>query len=262
MKKTGLIFILLLTTLLVFGQRKSFTGTILDGFSFYPIKEANIYNYSTKKYCFTDEKGFFSIEVSLNDTLIISKSIYRQLMFVIDKDKFVKGSEEIPLFFKAIVLKEVTIFAITPSYNQFIKEVVHTQLPDYYTSIVGSQLTTQDYMNDKYTKGNYNLLNNTPMGSPITYFYEKYNKKHKNIMLAKELNQLQDEVDKVPAKYNRELVSSITGLTGDDLLNFMMYCRFSYYDIIRMTPEQIIMAIRVKFSDYEYYKIVEEEKQK
>lgn len=260
MKKTGLILFLLLTNFLVFGQRNFFTGTIIDGFSFYPIKEANIYNYSTKKYCFTDEKGFFTIEVSLNDTLIISKSIYRQLMYVVDKEKFLKGRDEIPLFFKAIVLKEVTIFAITPSYNQFIKEVVHTQLPDYYTSIMGSQLTVQDYMNDKYTKGNYNLLNNTPMGSPITYFYEKYNKKYKNVMLAKELNQLQDEVDKVPAKYNRELVSSITGLEGEDLLNFMMYCKFSYYDIIKMTPDQIIMSVRVKFSEYEYFKIIEEEK--
>jgi hypothetical protein len=260
MKKIGLISFLLLITFFVFGQRKPFTGNIIDGFSFFPIKEANIYNFSTKEYCFTDEKGYFSIEVSLNDTLIISKSIYRQVMVVVDKEKFIKGYEEIPLFYKAIVLKEVTIFAITPSYNQFIKEVVHTKLPDYYTSIVGSRLTTQDFMNDKYSKGNYNLLSNTPMGSPITYFYEKYNKKHKNIMLAKELNQLQDEVDKVPAKYNRELVSNITGLKDDELLNFMMYCRFSYYDIIKMTPEQIIMAIRVKFSDYEYYKILQEEK--
>jgi hypothetical protein len=260
MKKLGLISFFLLTIFFVFSQKIIYTGNIIDGFSFFPIKEANIYNYSTKNYCFSDEKGFFSIEVSLNDTLIVSKSIFRQLMIVIDQEKFNKGKEEIPLYFKAIVLKEVTIFAITPSYNQFIKEVVHTQLPDYYTSIVGSRLTTQDFMNNKYAKGDYNLLNNTPMGSPISYFYEKYNKKHKNIMLAKELNQLQDEVDKVPAKYNRELVSNITGLEDEELLNFMMYCRFSYYDIIKMTPEQIIMSIRIKFSDYEYIKILQEEK--
>lgn len=67
---------------------------------------------------------------------------------------------------------------------------------------------------------------------------------------------------RLPSKYNRELVSNITGLEGDELMNFMMYCRFGYYDIIKMTPEQIIMSIRIKFNEYEYYKLLYEDKHK
>lgn len=249
-------------TVFVFGQRKTFTGIVVDGLSFYPVKEANIYNFSTKKYCFSDQNGKFFIEVSLNDTLIVSKSIYRQMMIFVDQETFTKGRTEIILYYKAIILKEVAIYAITPSYNQFINDVVHTQLPEVYSQVAGTRLTSQDFMNNKYSKGDYNLLKGTPMGSPISYFYEKYNKKYKNIQLAKELNENQEEVDKVPSKYNRELVSNITGLEGDELMNFMMYCRFGYYDIIKMTPEQIIMSIRIKFNEYEYYKLLYEDKHK
>jgi hypothetical protein len=259
MKKIVFSLFLFTVSFLVFGQSKTYRGTVYDGLSFYPIREANIYNFSSKKYSFSDQNGKFSIEVNLNDTLIISKSIYRQLMLFIDQEIYNKEYSEIIMYYKAIILKEVAIYAINPSYDQFIKEVVNTSLPDVYSVVAGTKMTKQDFMNNKYSKGDYNVLSGTPMGSPLTYFYEKYNKKYQNIQLAKELNANQDEVDKVPGKYNRELVSSITGLKGDDLLNFMMYCRFGYYDIIKMTSEQIIMAIRIKYSEYEYYKILQEE---
>jgi hypothetical protein len=160
------------------------------------------------------------------------------------------------------MLKEVTVYALTPNYKQFVKDVVNTPLPEIYSYVEGAQLTEMDLMNIKYAQGPPNILSGTPAGSPITYLYQKYNKKYQNIQLAKELNELQDEVDKVPAKYNREIVSEITGLTGSSLLEFMMFCRFSYYDIIKMSSEEIIMAIRKKYSEYEYFKIVEEEKNK
>lgn len=261
-KDLFLILILFFSVGLIFAQRKQITGNVIDGLSFYPVEGANVYNFCTKKYTFTDSKGNFNIEVQLNDTLIISKSIFRQVLVLVNQEDIKRGNMEIPLYYKAIVLKEVTVYSITSDYNQFLKDVVSTPLPEIYRYVEGAQLTEMDLMNIQYAKGPPNVLAMTPLGSPITYLYEKYNKKYKNIQLAKELNELQDEVDKVPAKYNRELVSEITGLKGDELLKFMMYCRFSYYDIIRMTPEQIINEVRKKFSEYEYFKIIEEEKRK
>jgi hypothetical protein len=246
----------------VIGQRILISGNVYDGLTFYPIQEANIYNFTTKKYTFSDSKGNFRLEVKDNDTIIVSKSIFKQvLLFVSEKDIKIEKID-IPLYFKAITLKEVTVYAITPNYKQFVQDVVKTPLPDIYSYVEGAKLTEMDLMNIKYAQGPPNILSGTPAGSPITYLYQKYNKKYKNIQLAKELNELQEEVDQVPNKYNRDLVSEITGLNGDQLLEFMMFCRFSYYDIIKMSPEEIIMEIRKKFSDYEYYKIIEEEKKK
>lgn len=77
--------------------------------------------------------------------------------------------------------------------------------------------------------------------------------------MAKELNDLREEVDMVPVKYNREMVAELTGLSGEELVDFMMYCRFSYYDIIRMSSEQIRQSILKYWTDYQYYKIINKE---
>ena len=42
-------------------------------------------------------------------------------------------------------------------------------------------------------------------------------------------------------------------------MEFMVFCRFSYYDLVRWDSAEIISAIRYKFSEYQYYKAIEEE---
>jgi hypothetical protein len=76
--------------------------------------------------------------------------------------------------------------------------------------------------------------------------------------LYQELVDSQEEVDRLPLKYNRDLVSSLTGLQGEELLNFMTYCKFSYYDLIRWTPEFIVLQIQKRFNDYEFYQALQD----
>jgi hypothetical protein len=259
MKKWILYIFLLALPHSIWAQSKNMKGTIYDGLSFFPINEANVYNFSTKNYVFTDKKGQFQMNFKLNDTIIISKSIYRQELIVINQDHIDRGYLEVHLYYKAIVLKEVTVYAITPDYGQFIDEVVNSKLSDAYYHIKGAQLSEEQLNFVKYQNNPPSMLQQTPMSSPVTYFYQKYNKKYKNIQLAKELNDLREEVDMVPVKYNREMVAELTGLSGEELVDFMMYCRFSYYDIIRMSSEQIRQSILKYWTDYQYYKIINKE---
>jgi hypothetical protein len=69
----------------------------------------------------------------------------------------------------------------------------------------------------------------------------------------------EDEVERIQQKYNREIVSELTGLEGEELLNFMMYCRFSYYDLVRWSDEQIKEKIRTNYFNYQYDKISHEQ---
>ena len=94
--------------------------------------------------------------------------------------------------------------------------------------------------------------------SPITALYNAFSKKVKKDKLYQELLENQEEVDNLPKKYNRDLVTSLTGLEGDELLDFMTFCKFSYYDLVRWTPEFIILQINKKFGDYEFYKALED----
>jgi hypothetical protein len=76
--------------------------------------------------------------------------------------------------------------------------------------------------------------------------------------LYNEMLDYQDEMERIQQKYNRELVSELTGLQGDELLDFMMYCRFNYYDLVRWSDAQIREKIRSNYFNYQYDKIANE----
>ena len=108
MRKWFVIFGFLLLVPFAYGQRKTCNGRVFDGITFQPLIGASVYNMNTQKFAFTDKNGQFSIMVSLNDTLVISKSIYRQLVVTVN-DKIYSGLEDFFLYYKATMLKEVTI---------------------------------------------------------------------------------------------------------------------------------------------------------
>lgn len=198
--------------------------------------------------------------MSLNDTLIITKSTYRQLVAPIDKKLF-SGYEDFFLYYKATMLKEVTIIGINPSYEGFKKDIVTLKLPDYYKRAEDVHLSEWQRANASYDEkgGNILSLGGTVTMSPISFLYDKYSRRSKMNRLYNEMVSYEDEVERIQQKYNREIVSELTGLEGEELLNFMMYCRFSYYDLVRWSDEQIKEKIRTNYFNYQYDKISHEQ---
>jgi hypothetical protein len=236
----------------VFAQQKKYSARVFDGITFQPLSGASVYNLNTQKFAFTDKNGQFEISVSLNDTLIISKSIYRQYVATIDKKLFY-AFEDFFLFYKATMLQEVTIIGINPSYEGFKQDIVKMQLPDYYQRLENTQLSEWQRANANYKPdGNILSLGGTATMSPISFLYDKYSHKGKMSRLYNEMVSYQDEMERIQQKFNPELVSKLTGLQGDELLNFLMYCRFNYYDLVRWSDEQIREKIRSYYFNYQY----------
>lgn len=254
MKKLALFAFLTGMICLSFAQQSSFSGKIYDGINFYPIEGANIYNATRKNFVFSDEDGNFSIACHLHDTLIISKSIYRQLIVVLDEDLMKKKKEDFLLYYKAILLKEVSVISLNPTYEGFKRDLAKIEIPEIYQKIPGVELTAEDKANAEYDKGP-NVFRNTAIAHPISYLYETFSKKAKMKRLYNEMVQYEDRLDELPLKYNKEIVKDLTGLPDEEILTFMMYCHFSYYDLIRWTPMQIINAIKDKYINYEYEKM-------
>lgn len=259
MKKIAFLAVIIIFHLSLFSQRVDYKSRIYDGITYVPIAGASIYNFNTKSYSFSDEQGSFSIPAQAGDTLIISKSVYRQLMTVLTQEDISLGLNEYLLFYKAILLREVSVHSLNPSYEGFKRDLANIQLPGIYKKLEGIELSAEDKMNAEMATKGPNLLRNTPLASPITMLYNMFSKKVKTRQLYYEMLEYEDEIDKVPAKYNKELVSEITGLEGNDLMEFMVFCRFSYYDLIRWSEAEVVNAIRTKFSEYEYYKALEDE---
>ncbi|MCR4680963.1 MAG: carboxypeptidase-like regulatory domain-containing protein [Bacteroidales bacterium] len=258
MKRVAFIVILLSLFLVGRGQEKSYSSKIFDGITFQPLQGVSVYNMSTKKFAFSDKDGRFTIKISKKDTLVFSKSIYRQLVVEVN-DKIYYGAEDFFLYYKTTMLKEVRIFAINPSYEGFKKDIVEMKLPDYYERAQDVSLSDFDKANAIYNSnnpGNVLALGGKMTTSPISYLYDKYSHKSKMKQLYNEMQSYEEEVERVQDKYNREIVKELTGLDGEELLNFMMYCRFSYYDLVRWDDETIRSKIKSKYYDYQYNKII------
>jgi hypothetical protein len=239
-------------------QQKQYSSRVFDGITYQPLAGASVYNMNTQKFAFTDKDGRFTMRVSLHDTLVISKSIYRQLVVEVNKTIFY-GAEDFFLYYKATMLKEVRIIAINPSYEGFKKDIVGLTLPEYYKRMEELKLSEEQVANATYKPtGNLLSLGGTMTMSPISFLYDKYSRKSKMNRLAQEMMASEEEVDRMQNKYNREIVSRLTGLEGEELLNFMMYCHFSYYDIVRMSDEEIRSKIKTKYYDYQYAKMTQE----
>jgi len=261
MKKIIILFLFL--PVLVFSQERIILrGNIFDGITFFPIDGANIYNFSSKSYSFTNKEGNFEILFKQGDTIIVSKPVYQQVLVIISQEIFEKRILEIPLFYKAIILKEVNVFSLPATYEVFKKEFVNVNLSDFYNRLGGTILSDQE--RTQYNSRSGGLLDLIPgkvgqaIASPITALYNTFSKKAKIDRLYQELVENQEEIDNLPKKYNRELVTSLTGLEEEALLDFMTFCKFSYYDLVRWSPEFIILQIKKKFGDYEFYKALED----
>jgi len=236
MKK--LIFIFLYLPVFVFAQEHiNLKNSILDSINFFQIGNANIYNFDFKNY-------FFTIKT-------------------INFDFFEKK-------------KDTNDYSLPETYAEFKREFLNTNFTKEIKSNIDTKLTKEEIINaivasgdlvayniNKYVKLKYNSSTSGTMGagvvfSPITYLYDKFSRKAKMERLYQYLVNNQEEVYNLSQKYNQELVASLTGLEGEELLNFMTFCKFSYYDLIHWTPEFIILQIKKRYGDYEYYKAIED----
>ena len=261
MKKWTLLLLLLMLYGVGMAQTKKLVGTVYNSSGIVPIVGCQVHNISTGDYVFGDDNGRFIMSVSVNDSLVISHSGYSQSLVVIDNRDYSRGRKDIILYHKAFMLPNFTCYGLNPSYEGFKRDVATVKLPDSYKNIDDVHLTKEERRNATYTEEAPNILKNTKLASPITWLYSTFNKKEKMRRLYYEMEGYGEEVQQVQLKYNRELVSEITGLQEPELLDFMVYCHFSYYDLIRWSREKIIDEVRTKFFEYQYFKALEEDDQ-
>ena len=259
MKRIYVFLVLLCMVLMAFGQTKVLRGTIYDATGLYPVPEAQIHNLSSARYTFADDDGTYRVNVSLHDTLIFSKAGFKQLVVVVDEKDYSRARKDVLLHAKAFILPTFVAVGLNATYEGFKKDVAGAKLPESYKNLDDVHLSAEERRNAVYEEGEANVLKGTKVGSPITWIYDAFNKKQKMRRLYYEMEGYGSEIEEVPAKYNKELVEEITGLRDPETMEFMMYCRFSYYDLIRWSREKIVDRIRQKFDEYQFNKAIQDE---
>ncbi len=225
-----------------------FKGKIIDFLISQPLENTYIHNLTTGATVFTNEKGDFSLGIKAYDTIVITRVGYNP-EFVIMNDSLLhlKDRAYIRLLMKSIMLREVKIYAIKP-YPLFKKEMAKKQDSTNIDDMNLSKEEKAKIANDQNTGGN--ILAHTPLAHPFSFFYEQYSRKAKMQRQYNELMEHQEEIMELAQKYNPEIVQQITNLTGNELEEFMVYCSFTYYNLIVSTKWEIEAMIRNKYQQY------------
>jgi hypothetical protein len=246
-KRLTLLFGLILQIIAfqyVFGQdneKKTYKLRVrlVNSKNYRSVDWARIINKNSRMSVISDTSGVFSIPSQLNDTLYVSTIGYYPVSFIVsDSLIWQLRIPEIKLVERIYELENVNLFA-PATYQEFKLSVLHA----------GTYLNTTKIT--ERLKGGLDLLPKYPeqqdphfsLGSPVTGLYMLLSKKGKDLKRLENALEKNKVTSAVLVKYNRQIVSIATGLTGDLLEQFMLFCRPDDGFILVATEYEIYQKI-------------------
>ena len=210
-----------------------------------PIPYAHVLNLRYRRATVTDTLGFFSIPMRRNDTLLITAIGYEDLFFVLpsfwpsNNYSGVLYAEE-----KIYKIEGVTVHGLG-TYEQFRQKVLSLDLSD--DKVIEMQSYYDKILTEEAVK--YQAVS-TGFSFSLRSPQQRSERRLQKVLEEQRIEQM------VEAKYNKAIVSKLTGLRGVELERFMDYCQMPR-DFILTSPEYDILQ-RIKNS-YENYKLLKQE---
>ncbi|MBF4484074.1 MULTISPECIES: carboxypeptidase-like regulatory domain-containing protein [unclassified Flavobacterium] len=254
MKYFAVFFFTLLSTI-GFAQDSESTvpqrvsGYIINDNSKQPLANVNIINTNKVRGAKSDAKGYFEIDVQLNDTIHFSILGFQSLRIRVTNDWIKNKVTRIQLTEKAIALEEVIIapFNLT-GYLEVDSKLIPTK-ENYRYSISG---LTQGYEAGEYSPNAFGKV----LGSifnPADVLYGFFGKNGKELKKLKEMRKDDTVRNLLESKYDRETVSVLLGISKDEIPEILQRCNYSEAFIQSANDLQIMDAIN---GCYEQYKVL------
>ncbi|WP_338408730.1 carboxypeptidase-like regulatory domain-containing protein [uncultured Flavobacterium sp.] len=225
------------------------SGIIINDNDQHPLQYVNIININKVKGTTTDEKGFFEINVSANDTLHISILGFQSLRIKVTNDWIKNKTTKINLTEKAYALEEIIIrpYDLT-GYLEVDSKLIPVK-ENYRYSISG---LTQGYEAGEYSPNAFGKV----MGSifnPADMLYNFFGKKPKELKRLKEMKKDDTVRNLLESKFDRETISVLLGIDKNEIAEILERCNYSESFVKTANDLQILDAIS---SCYEEYKIL------
>jgi len=225
------------------------SGTIVNDNNQLPLPYVNIININKVRGTTTDEKGFFEINVSANDTLHISILGFQSLRIKVTNDWIKNKTTKIHLTEKAYALEEIIIrpYDLT-GYLEVDSKLIPVK-ENYRYSISG---LTQGYEAGEYSPNAFGKV----MGSifnPADMLYNFFGKKPKELKRLKEMKKDDTVRNLLESKFDRETISVLLGVDKNEIAEILERCNYSESFVKTANDLQILDAIG---SCYEEYKIL------
>ncbi len=226
------------------------SGTIINDNTNLPIPNVNIINLNKVIGAVTNEKGYFELNVSVSDTLLLSYIGFQSLKIRVTNDWIKNKTTKIQMTEKAIALEEIII---QPYYLTGYLEVDSKLIPspsNYRYSISG---LAQGYEAGEYAPGAFgNVLGS--IFNPADALYNFFGKKGKELKRLKQIKKDDTVRNLLESKYDRETLATLLGVDKNDIADILDHCNYSEAFIKTATDLQIMDAISGCYEEYKVLK--------
>ncbi|WP_445454756.1 carboxypeptidase-like regulatory domain-containing protein [Flavobacterium sp. 25HG05S-40] len=231
------------------------TGTIINDNTLLPIANANVININKVKGVVTDKKGFFELEVSVNDTIHISLLGYQSLRVRVTNDWLKNGTAKLQLTEKAIALEEVIVKKYDLTGYLEIDSKLIPEKDNYRYSISG---LPQGYETGSSSPGAFSRV----LGSifnPADMLYNFFGNKSNELKKLKKMKKDDTVRHLLESKFDRETLGVLLGIDKKEIAEILTRCSYSEEFIKTANDLQIMDAIS---ECYEQYKVLSKKHEK
>lgn len=237
----------------------SISGQIIHADSLTPIPLATISIKRTKKGIICDSVGVFHLQVQQYDTLRISALGYKKIEWAIP----LIINPEFPPFFQiklediSYLLDEVQIHALG-TWDEFKDEFLKTKIVDKnpISKNITDQLAPYNTKKPNIVPAQYRPKREGKMGvvsaifAPTDFLHNKFSKSEKAKKKLSKIIRNEGNLKKISLKYNAEIISDATGLTGKELIDFMEFSGAKINVTANSSDYQVMKQILFWFEQY------------
>ncbi|WP_298222599.1 carboxypeptidase-like regulatory domain-containing protein [Flavobacterium sp.] len=248
------VFFFLLLSITAFSQVTAedsrVSGTITNDNTNLPIGNVNIINLNKVIGTITDDKGYFELNVSVSDTLLLSYIGFQSLKIRVTNDWIKNKTTKIQMTEKAIALEEIII---QPYYLTGYLEVDSKLIPtpnNYRYSISG---LPQGYEAGEYSPNAFgNILGS--MFNPADALYNFFGKKGTELKRLKKIKKDETVRNLLESKFDRETLAMLLGIDKKEIAEILDRCNYSEAFIKTANDLQIMDAISGCYEEYKVLK--------
>ncbi|WP_437919442.1 hypothetical protein [Sphingobacterium sp. LRF_L2] len=215
----------------LYAQRALVQGIVFDKDTNQRIGKVFVKNERSKENAYNNARGEFNMEVSLGDLIITSKEGY-----FADTIQY-SGQKVLMMYLhrSSIYIPEVNVVA-----RRSPEEVLQQRKDDFNKAFKLAD------------PGSVFSVGPTGAGLSIGAIYNMLSREGKNARRLTHIIQLEYEDNVIDSKFTPDLVTGVTGLTGERLSIFMHNFRPTYYFAVAASPYELSSYIRSK---YEIFKL-------
>jgi hypothetical protein len=229
-------------------QATTVSGIIVSDITLLPVPGANVININKVKGTLTDEKGSFTLEASVNDTIHVSFIGYQSVKVRVTNDWIKNASPpKITLTERAYTLEEVVIntYNLT-GFLQVDAKLAPIKKPDYRYDISSLGI---GYEGGNNSPGAFRRIVSAVF-NPADLLNNMFGKKPAEMRRLREMKKDDAVRNALSSKFDRETLGALLGVSKQDIADILERCNYSEEFINTANDLQIMDAISECYEEY------------